>query len=80
MRSASAEQSTFYQDDDCSAKDARSKLCFEVSDHLAQHLTLVSSPRDLISEVELERKRKFHLLIQRYIYPQARARHKLTTP
>ena len=66
MRSASAEHAAYYKDDQSSsASGARSKLPFEVSDHLARHLTLVSDPRDIVSEVELERKRGFHLLIQR---------------
>ena len=69
MRSASAEQSTYYQDANHSASGARSKLPFEVSDHLARHLILVSDPKDIVSEVELDRKRKFHLLIQRYLHP-----------
>lgn len=67
MRSASAEQSTFYPHLNRSANDARSKLAFEVSDHLARHLILVSDPKDIVSQVELARKRKIHLLIQRYI-------------
>jgi hypothetical protein len=70
MRSASAEQSTYYHDANHNASGARSKLPFEVSDHLARHLTLVSDPKDIVSEVELDRKRKFHLLIQRYVLPR----------
>ena len=67
MRSTSAEQSTYYRDVNHCSSGARSKLPFEVSDHLARHLTLVSDPKDIVSEVELDRKRKFHLLIQRYL-------------
>lgn len=71
MRStAAAEQTTFYPNVSCGAADARSKLPFEVSDNLAQHLTLVSDPKDIISEVELDRKRRLHLLIQRYLHPK----------
>ena len=66
MRSpAAAEQSTFYPNLNCGAAEARSKLPFDVSDHLAQHLTLVSDPKDIVAEVELDRKRSLHLLIQR---------------
>ena len=70
MRSCSAEQSTYYQDVNHCSSGARSKLPFEVSDHLARHLTLVSDPKDIVSEAELDRKRKFHLLIQRYLLPR----------
>ena len=51
-----------------------------MSDHLARHLTLVSDPKDIVSEVELDRKRKFHLLIQRYLHPSRLNKHKLTIP
>ena len=80
MRSASAEQSTYYHDANHSASGARSKLPFEVSDHLARHLTLVSDPKDIVSEVELDRKRKFHLLIQRYLHSSRLDKYKLTIP
>ena len=80
MRSASAEQSTYYQDVNHSSNGARSKLPFEVSDHLARHLTLVSDPKDIVSEVELDRKRKFHLLIQRYLHSSRLNKYKLTIP
>ena len=67
MRSASAEQSTY----SCKGSRARSKLPFEVSDHLSRHLALVSDPKDIVTEAEFDRKRTFHLLIQRYHDPQA---------
>ena len=72
MRSAFADQSQFYQVINHSASGARSKLPYEVSDHLARHLTLVSDAKDIVSEVEFDRKLRFHLLIQRYQYPHAR--------
>jgi hypothetical protein len=79
MRSpAAAEQSTFYPNLSRGAAEARSKLPFEVSDNLAQHLTLVSDPKDIVAQVELDRKRRLHLLIQRYLCPKPRPDNRLT--
>ncbi len=67
MRSPSSGEPSYLPKLDDKAKRARQNLPFEVSDLVARHLTLVTDPEDIASEVEYDRKRKFHNLIQKYV-------------